>query len=157
MPWLDLSDVITDPFLADTFVVVRRMQIVNGQGETVIIPMGNFGAVGVVTPTGNNSLVRAEAYESQADSIQIITMFRLRGASKDTAGINWQPDLVQWNGITYLIKTLNDFTRFGAGFIQADAIATDYNPAPSSEFNTIPPMLNWSLPRNSGMRLLGWV
>lgn len=156
MPWLDVSDVITDPFLADSFTVVRRMQTVNQQGETSILVMGSYSAIGVVTPTGSNSLVRAEAYESQSDSVQIITMFRLRSASQDVAGINWQPDLIQWNGITYQIKTLNDFTRFGAGFIQAEAIAIDYNPEPSAEFNSVQPMLNWSLARNSGLRLFGW-
>lgn len=156
MPWLDLSDVIIDPFLADNFAVIRRMQSVSQHGETLITIMGTFSAIGVITPTGNNSLVRADAYESQADSIQIITMFRLRGAAQDVAGINWQPDLVQWNGNTYQLKTLNDFTRFGAGFVQAEGIAIDYNPSPDAEFNIVPPMLNWSLARNSGLRLMGW-
>lgn len=156
MPWLDVTEVTLDPFLSDVITVIRRMQTVDVHGNVQIITMGSYNAVGVVTPTDNNSLTRAEAYESQADSIRIITTFRLRGAAQDIAGVNWQPDLVQWNGNTYLIKSLNDYTRFGAGFVDADAIAIDYNPSPSAEFGITPPTLDWSRPANTGIRLLGW-
>lgn len=132
-PWLDLTEVIEDPYFEDSFTVLRRKQTVNSFGEPVIVVEHTYPDVGgIVIPTGNNSLVRQEAFESQQNAIQIITKFRLRPASKDGT-VDYQPDIVQWDGSSYLVRTSNEYTRFGAGFVQVDCIATDYNPAPPAE------------------------
>jgi hypothetical protein len=135
MPWLDLTDVLLDPFLASTFDVYRRLQIMQSNGTPSIKTTARYrDVIGIVAPTGSNSLVRQEAFESQADSIQVITPFRIRAASKDAKNANWQPDLIGYAGNIYLVRTLNDYSKFGGGFMLAECIAINYNPQPAAEF-----------------------
>lgn len=80
---------------------------------------------GSITPTGDNSLVREEAYEAQLESILVITPFRLRGPSKDNQGNSFQPDIVLWNGNSFVVRTLKDWTSYGAGQVEAECISVD--------------------------------
>lgn len=134
-PTLDVSDVLTSPEFADEFKAVRRVQGVNTHGEPYIVSTQVFGrkqgCVGVITPSGENSLVRADAYEAQSNSLQVITKFRLQGAVKDGRPVpetQWLPDLVEWQSNHYIVRTTNDFSRFGAGFIVADCLLYEYIP-----------------------------
>lgn len=134
-PTLDVSDVLLSPEFADEFKVVRRVQAVNTHGEPYILSTRVFtrreGCVGVLTPSGENSLVRADAYEAQSNSLQAITKFRLQGATKDGQVIpetQWLPDLIEWQANHYIVRTTNDYSRFGAGFIVADCLLFEYIP-----------------------------
>lgn len=133
-PWLDLSASINEPQFQTNFVVLRRQQIVDTHGQPQTVVIGRYQALGVITPTGSNSLVRADAYESQMETIQVITMYRLRPASKDAQGITWLPDYVLWSGSAYVVRTLNDFAQYGAGFMVAECIQVNYNDVPTPEF-----------------------
>lgn len=134
-PTLDVTEVLTSPEFADEFRTIRRQQGVNAHGEPYIIATWVFGlrdgCVGVITPSSENSLVRADAYEAQSNSIQVITKFKLQGAVKDGQTIpegQWLPDLVKWQGNHYIVRTTNDFSRFGVGFIVADCLLFEYIP-----------------------------
>ena len=156
MPYLDVTEVLSDPDLADVFEVVRRQAVVNSHGELVPVIVQRFPAVtGVCTPTGNNSLVRADAYQSQMNSLQVLTTFRIRSASKDADGIMWMPDLVRYRGDTFVVKSLNDFAQFGPGFVQAECIEIEWNDAPVPEEGPAS-SLDFSQASNSGNRLNGW-
>lgn len=139
MPQIDVSDVLSDPDLAgEPFRVLRRSETVNSFGEGVL-KQTVYDAIGSISPTGDQSLVREEAYSQDADTIRVITTFRLRGASKDM-GLNYQPDLVMWNDSFYIVKAANDFSRYGAGFIDAECIQIDYvGTAPSDLPGPTPP------------------
>jgi hypothetical protein len=136
MPDIDVSDVLGDPDVAGTlFTVIRRQETVNNFGRPVLTtstypdpaadpPLQQpFGAI---YPTGDNSMVRADAYTTQSDTITVVTPFRLRGPSK-SAGVTYQADIVLWEGTHYIVKTVNDYSKFGAGMIQAECTAYDYN------------------------------
>lgn len=128
MSFIDVTDVLLDPDIAgQTFTVVRRQDVVNDHGEgeqvTQVIP----GVIGAIYPTGENSLIREVAAEAQAQTITVVTPYRLRPASQETStGRQFQPDLVLWDGNYYVVWTVNEFTQYGPGFIAADCMETDY-------------------------------
>lgn len=124
---LDMSDVILDTTVAgDPFIVLRRRSDVNDYGEGEVPPPTKFEAIGSVTPTGNNSLVREDAYETQADTIRVITQFALRGAGTDRQGNEFQPDLVLWEGVEYIVITTNEYGRGGVKFTEAECATQEF-------------------------------
>ncbi len=125
MPDLDITDLLTDPDLTDTFTVIRRLQVVNGFGEVTVTPTTFTNLRGAVFPAGDNSLARQDAFQTQSKSITVATQFRLRGISQDKTGAQYQPDIVVWNGDNYEVRSLSDFSNYGAGFTQADCVSVD--------------------------------
>jgi hypothetical protein len=125
MPQIDVSDIVRDPFIAgEAFTVQRRIETVDQYGQSSV-QVQTFQALGSIAPAGENSLVREEAYQTQAKSIQVITPFRLRGASKDQAGYRYQPDIVIWKGDSFIVRSISDFSQYGAGLVQADCTSID--------------------------------
>lgn len=133
MSLIDVDDVIFDPFVAGQLVtVVRREQEVNEQGEGVQNNVTVPNVVASVTPTGDNSLVREEAFSAQAQAIRVITAYRLRGQTREpSTGRSFLPDLVLWHSDYYIVKVVNDYTPYGAGFIEAECESIDYQEAPA--------------------------
>lgn len=126
-PWLDVSDVLLSPEFNDTELwCTRRAETVNGFGEgSVSSVVTKFS--GVVTTPGPNELVRGSDETHFNDTITVITKFRLRSASSE-AGQNYQPDIVLYDGDYYLVDKVDDYNRYGAGFIEAQCTLTDYIP-----------------------------
>src|ERR1700678_1813650 len=126
MPSIDVTQLLSDPFIAgEAFCVIRRPDIVGSDGVTTIGSQ-TFFAVGSITPTGANSMLREEAFTSATKTIRVMTTFMLRGPSKDPTMQNFQPDLVLWRGDSYIVRTLEDFSRYGAGMIIAECSSIDY-------------------------------
>ena len=133
MPLIDVTDVLSDLDIAcQSFSVVRRTETVNTHGEALQSEqiLGPF--VGAVQPVGDQSLVREEAYTTSKSAISVWTTFRLYDASRSVGGVTYQPDLVLWDGEYYLVRALNPWSDFGAGFVQADCIGFAYVPKPTS-------------------------
>lgn len=152
MPLIDVTQVLLDPVVAgEAFEVVRREEVVNNFGEPVLTTI-RLQVLGSVQPTGNNSLARQDAFQTQAKTLRVITMFRLRGVSKERAtGNSYQPDLVYWRGDYFIVNELEDFTQYGAGMIQADCTSIDFiDDAPSIAPAQVG-RLDFSLARNSGL------
>ena len=133
-PLLDVNEVLTDPYFADEFTVSRREQVVDASGLPSIVSTTVYtavdGCIGVVTPSSDSSLVRTDAYEAMGNSLQVITTFRLQGATRTKDGRTFMPDLVGWGNQYYIVRDIKDFTRFGAGFCQADCLLIDYESDP---------------------------
>ena len=133
MPEIDVSDIILDPFIAgEQLTVLRRTETIGSNGVTTIVETTVTPApYGSVRPTGANSLVREDAYQQQAKTIRVVTNFALRGAANDgTAG--YQPDVVVWGGSRFLVQTVEDYSRYGAGMIQADCTSMNFiDPPPA--------------------------
>jgi len=129
MPDIDVSDLCDDPDIAgESFTVVRRQQVMqqNGVPSTATT---NFSATGSITPTGNNSLVRQEAFSTQSNTVRVITTFRLRGPSKDSNGNVYEADIIMTaDGTSYIVSSLNEWNKFGGGFMEAECTAIDFNP-----------------------------
>ncbi|MGY0790957.1 phage head completion protein [Azospirillum argentinense] len=133
MATIDMSGLMLDPLLAGTpFTVIRRAETVNEFGETVIGTETIGPVYGSISPTGDNSLVRQDAFQAGAKTIKVITAFRLRGPSKDETG-SYQPDLILWAGTHYIVRDLKDWTAFGGGFVEADCSSIDFVDSPPQE------------------------
>lgn len=132
MPEVDVTDVLLDPDVAgQSFDVVRRPELVTAAGlSTTPNARTVRGVFGSVTPTGDNSLIRDEAYDAQAKTIDVVTQFRLRGPSATTGSSIYKPDVVLWNGDAYEVRVLEDDTQFGAGFVKAECIQIVYDGTP---------------------------
>lgn len=151
MPDIDVTDVLASFSIADQeFEVVRRFETVNQYGESILREERIPQLLGSVQPTGDNSLTREEGYSAQANTIRVITTYRLNGLVK--LGVETiQPDLVFWKGGYYLVKSTNDYTQFGAGFVEADCIAFAYVPPGSSPREPAVGKLDFSQSGNSGL------
>jgi len=135
MPGIDVSYVLRDQMIAgERFQVVRRQETVNSLGISTVKEI-TLPALGSITPTGDNSLVRAEGYQQQAKTIRVITNFRLRGATIGQNGANYQPDIVLWNGSRFVVRTVDDYSQYGAGMIVAECSSIELtDPAPFETF-----------------------
>lgn len=131
MPSVDVSfELLGDPMVAASAITVVRRRTwtdKNGieQNAAVTVP----GVFGSVAPTGDNNFVRESDFQSQARTITVITRFPLRAVSEDEDGVQWQPDMVLWRGVHYLVRGLGDYEHVGSGFVGATCEAFDYDGA----------------------------
>lgn len=113
MPLLDVTEVIVDPDFMDTMTYTRNTQVPIGNGryenQQVTLP-----AAGVITMDRGSIINRIEAGSYVDGSILIHTLTRLR-----VKGAEFDSDSVTWNGTTYTVKSIGDYSRYGAGFIWA--------------------------------------
>jgi len=128
MPFIDVTDLLSDTYIAgEKFTVYRRTEAVNQYGENLIAVAIYNNVSGQVSPSSPNSSVRKEAYTSQEKSIQVITTWPLTFSGLDPSGNAFQPDLVYWKNNLYIVRNLDDYTKYGVGFVVADCIAYDWN------------------------------
>lgn len=125
MAQLDMSQVLTNPVFLTKFSVTRQNQVVNNWGETKIetelIPIVR----GVVYPEGPNGLARRPEAQTNAKTIVIFTRFALRGASiSANTDSSYQPDIVVWNGVKYLVAEVEDYSNYARGFMKVRAAST---------------------------------
>lgn len=118
MPLLDVSDVLLDPMFADKFTVTQRAQTIgtNGRVQVTSTVVNNVG--GVICMAGPNDLQRLDDNQRMGRVISVVTKFRLRGPSKDGV-IEYQPDIITWDGDLYVVRLVDKYNRYGAGFLEA--------------------------------------
>jgi galactose-6-phosphate isomerase len=124
-PWLDVSDVLTDPNFVDSIIVLRRKEVVNQYGESTLITTRNPGVNAVVCMASPNDLIRLDDQQRMGRVISIVTQFRLQGPST-----GFQPDVVIWNGDNFVVATVDPYTNYGNGQIEALAISMDTQDIP---------------------------
>lgn len=114
MPDLDVSEILTDPDLASSFDVVRRVEGIDSHGRSVLVPTTTEGVLGVVCAASGNDLDRLDDSQRMGRNFSVVTKFRLQGPSP-----NQQPDAVVYQGDTYVVKLVEPYNQYGAGFVQA--------------------------------------
>lgn len=148
MPDIDLSDTILDAAVAgEPFVAITRAETVNEFGESTI-EVTSAQAWGSIGPVGDNSLLREEGLDAQNKTLRVITNTFLTGGARIGAQ-SYKPSVVVWNGNYYQVKVLEDFSNYGAGFVAADCIMTDYEPTPSADDAPLPGQVDARLPRGT--------
>lgn len=124
MPLLNLSFLTREPLIAnDGFTVNRRAETVGDSGRQTVLATTTSDQVGAVYPTGSNQLNRNPDKAFSTNSITIVTRFRLQMTSP-----GFQPDVVEWpigSGNHYVVSQTNNYSRYGAGFIEAQCEAID--------------------------------
>lgn len=119
MPDLDVSDLLLDPDFCEQLSVQRRqITMVKGRSTTtpVTISPAPYGVVFSIT----GGLIRAGDQQNMPATIVVHTPFRLRGASP-----GYEPDLVIWNGDNYAVTAIDNFSKYGAGFVAATCTSQD--------------------------------
>jgi hypothetical protein len=124
MVMLDVSFAVTSAYLADSFSVLRRTQTVNGFGIASVASQTITPVYGVVAPSNENDLNRFPDLEVQSKAITVITSFALRGEA-ETEGTEFAPDIVVWNNDNFLVRALDDWSQYAAGFILAICTSID--------------------------------
>lgn len=133
MPFLDVSSVLLDPQFADTYSVTRREQTVGNDGLVATSNTTVNNIVGVFTMASPNDLERLDDHQRMGRVMSLITQYRLRGPSL-TGSKQWQPDIITFLGDTFVVSTVEPYTRYGAGFVQAIITSIDaIDPAPGAE------------------------
>lgn len=125
MALLDVTQILTDPDMVDSFTVKRRAETINSYGRTVIGEQIFTPVIGVVTAIGPSSLDRHEDYQSMTRSISVVTKFRLRG---EVTG--YQPDVIVWRGDNFVVKQIDPYPQFGPGFVQVECTSMDKTDLP---------------------------
>jgi hypothetical protein len=123
MPDIDLTDLLSDPDFAEQLTITRNQQVMGSNGRLTVTTIAISPApYGVVIPQADLPIQRGPGQQTLPRLIQVHTVFRLRSASTD-ADTPYEPDVITWNGDSYVVNKVSDFSHFGAGFIQADCSA----------------------------------
>ena len=130
MPLLNVSDLLVDPDLADTFTVIRRQEAVSSEtGRASVSEQSFTGIVGVVTVQSPNDLERREDYQMMTRSLSVVTRFQLYGAVRGAVQ-GYQPDLILWRGTRHLVKHVDPYPQVGQGFYQIECSSMANTDAP---------------------------
>jgi hypothetical protein len=117
MPTLDVSDVLDDPdFADDSLICLRNSQTMGSDGRVVSTPPVLIPFSGVVTAMGGQELLRKPDGEYNRATISVITRFTLYTGKPALSA-----DVIQWGGNTYTVVQIDDYSRYGSGFVQATA------------------------------------
>ncbi|VWD02192.1 bacteriophage protein [Burkholderia aenigmatica] len=116
MAFLDVTDVLLDPDFINTGLVCNRMtQTVGPNGRATNAATSTpFNAV--VTSDKGDILHRNADGSRIIGSITLHTMFRLRDGGPDNTA---DADEIVWQGATYTVVNVNDYSHFGRGFVCA--------------------------------------
>ena len=123
MPLLDVSDLLTDPdFVQYGLTCKRNVQTVGEDGIAEDIPT-LFNFTGVVTSAAGDALNRLAEGSRVASTITICTRFHLRAGNQvndaDVVTIPGRCCNSPLPAIQYTVTQVNDYTRYGVGFIEA--------------------------------------
>lgn len=122
MPDLDVSFMLADQLLADTFDVIRRRDIVDAHGRTTPTVEATFlEQYGVITAQDPADLMRRDDGQMIPRLIFCASTFRFRGPSLDASARGYQPDIINWNGGSYTVKNVLAYSRYGEGFVEVIA------------------------------------
>lgn len=121
MPYIDISAALLSPAMADRFTVMRRTETINDHGRAVIVPTPHANVIGVVTASSKNDLERLDDNQRMGRHLTVVTKFRLRGPSP-----GFQPDIIVWNGDSYVVELMDPYPQFGQGFVQAIVGSMDH-------------------------------
>jgi hypothetical protein len=114
MPLLDVSDVLDDPDFREDGILVERNAVAVDDGGMASLGVTNYTISGVVCSASGSSLMRVPEGERNTDFISLHTKFRLiSGEDGNTA------DVITYMGKRWTVYSINDYTRYGTGFVQA--------------------------------------
>jgi hypothetical protein len=114
MALIDVTELLSDPDFVDEFAFARRTQVmVNGR---VTFTTQDSTALGSVQINAPEVLDRFPDAGRPDHWIRIYTLTRMV-AQDEAAGT--YGDLVAWQGRTYQVKAVDDWSNYGAGYVKA--------------------------------------
>lgn len=119
MPFTSVTRAISNPRFQSAFTVERRSETVGNDGFAVLTPTP-IAAKGVICSASPSDLERLPDEQHMGRSHSIVTRFRLQGPSPGK-----QADVVIYRGNRFLVVSVDDYTEWGSGWVQA--IVTSMN------------------------------
>ncbi|MDR5616910.1 head-tail adaptor [Arsenophonus sp.] len=114
MPMLDVTDVLFDPDFCDTSLTYTRREILIDDEGITSTKESTYPFSGVVTV---DSALEAQIRTSgQLVSGRILVVTTTRLIAGETHHIG---DIVTYQGRKYLVKSVDPYTAYGTGFVQA--------------------------------------
>jgi len=95
--------------------------------STVPAPIPFAKVRGIICAASPNDLNRLAEIDFSTKYLSIVTKFRLQMTSP-----GYKPDLVLTNGDYFIVKTVEDYARYGPGWVQSIAASIDYQDQPPS-------------------------
>jgi hypothetical protein len=139
MALLDMSLPLQNALTSSAFKIVRRQETVSTLTGRPIVTTTTINAAGVVTQDGNG-LDRMADYDAGKRTIMVVTKAKIFWNVK-----GYKPDVVMWDGTAYVVRGLDNYSAYGAGFVQAMCSSIDHTETPISELGSqsgqIPPIL----------------
>lgn len=120
MPAIDVSELLVDPDFAETVQIVRRAELISETGR-VSTQNSTYDVVACVQPQSDQPMIRGPDQQNLPQLIEVITQWRLRGIAP-----GWQPDLVVWNGTTFVVNKVYNWSHYGNGFVMAECSSMDH-------------------------------
>lgn len=121
MPTLDVSDLLLDPDMCEEVTVLRRHEVVNSFGESVV-DTTSIPVMAVVNPASQPQMQRMADGQVQPNLISVHSaQIRFVGPADGN-----QPDVVVWRGRAFVVTKTNDFSHYGTGFTHAECSSMDY-------------------------------
>lgn len=124
-PFIDPSIMLSDPQFTDRFAVVQRIQAVNDFGEVGTTNTTTHNVLGVVTPAKPGDLRRVPEMQRGTRTIVIFTKALLNDAATARDGTARQPDLLLWNGDTFMVIEVLPWNRYGPAWVRVVATSVD--------------------------------
>lgn len=116
MPTLDVSEVLDDPLFQDVFDWTVTTTTIGTNGRPVKTPVVYPATVGVVQmDKGRNRDLIAEG-AAQVGSIEIHCRARISAGNA-----NKLADHIDWDGNGYIVTHVDNYSRYGSGYICAYA------------------------------------
>ena len=128
MPMMNLSAALTNPYTLDHFSVTRQTEVVDNAGFSEITTQLFSGVQGVVYAAQMSTTNLLMNMSHTPKIIQVITTFGLIGESDIITGMvtaTMQPDIVVWHGNNYKVMSVEDYSSYGPGYINATAVLFD--------------------------------
>lgn len=126
MPMLDVTDVLLDPDFCEEIEVTRRpTTVVNGR--TVTTPETLYFTA-IVNPEQPDPFQLETDYEHAKSRISVHSPNQFLAAST-----GYLPDLIIWEGSTYIVKRVLPWSKYGAGFYSVEAELQDVTQAVNND------------------------
>lgn len=115
MPDLDVSDVLSDPLFADTVTVARSTVTVDPNTGRTDENKASRAISAVVTSDRGRNLQRNPDAAASEGSILIHSAFTFTEGGQ-VGATTYDADIVTWQGRDWTVVTVDDYSRYGAGF-----------------------------------------
>lgn len=128
MPFLDVTEVLTDPDFCDTSLVCHRQVQTVDEDNFPVNTAQDIPFSGVVTVDRSLEARRMEAGQNISGAILIVTQFRLTQGQPGTDSTpRLDADIVTYSGRNYRVTFVDPYTRYGAGFVQAHCELVEFD------------------------------
>lgn len=115
MPF-DLSDVVNDPDLAESFTIMRSTATRFDDGDATPNSSTEIPAIGSVQSTPGNMLEMLPEGDRDRQSIVIYTATQLLLGADDGSGTIQLKDQIVWKGTAYSLVRAQDWSSYGYYF-----------------------------------------